>query len=337
MRTVNGRKMRIVDAHTHLSAERCAQAVQIMERIGLDVMIDVSPNLPPELERKLEAFAAHPGKLFACCGVDPAGWDAPGWTARECRALGRAAAAGAVGVKIPKEWGLNHRDAAGRLIVIDDKRLDPVYGTAGSLGLPVVFHTADPRAFFDPVDGRNERREELGLNPDWSFSDPSRYPFGWWQLVRKIEKVIARHPECVFVGAHFGCAAEEPGYVAEVLRDNPRYHADIAARIGELGRHRADAMRRAFVECQDRILFGTDMGVRETIMLGAPQAFEPSSEDVQRFYQAHWRWLETGDSGIDHPTPIQGRWPVDAIRLPTEALEKLYAGNAARVFLRARG
>jgi predicted TIM-barrel fold metal-dependent hydrolase len=146
--------------------------------------------------------------------------------------------------------------------------------------------------------------------------------------------VIARHPSCVFVGAHFGCAAEAPGYVADVLRDNPRYHADTAARLGELGRHRAETVRAIFTELQDRILFGTDMGIRETIMLGAPQAFEPSTEDIERFYAAHWRWLETNDRGIDHPTPIQGRWTVDAIGLPVDVLEKLYGGNAARVFSR---
>ena len=31
---------------------------------------------------------------------------------------------------------------------------------------------------------------------------------------------------------------------------------------------------------------------------------------------------------IDHPTPIQGRWKVDAIDLPPEILRKLYRDNA---------
>ena len=32
-----------------------------------------------------------------------------------------------------------------------------------------MFHTADPTAFFEPIDAENERYEELAAHPDWGF------------------------------------------------------------------------------------------------------------------------------------------------------------------------
>ena len=45
-----------------------------------------------------------------------------------------------------------------------------------TLGVPVTIHVADPIAFFDPLDERNERLEELLANPDWWFGDRDRFP-----------------------------------------------------------------------------------------------------------------------------------------------------------------
>ena len=50
------------------------------------------------------------------------------------------------------------------------------------------------------------------------------------------------------------------------------------------------------------------------------------------FFASHFRYFETNARGFAHPTPIQGDWTIDGIGLPREVLEKLYAGNARRVF-----
>jgi hypothetical protein len=46
------------------------------------------------------------------------------------------------------------------------------------------------------------------------------------------------------------------------------------------------------------------------------------------FYQAHFAYLEGHGKGIAHPSPIQGRWTVDAIGLAPAVLDKLYFRNA---------
>ena len=67
--------------------------------------------------------------------------------------------------------------------------------------MPVTIHVADPIAFFEPLDARNERWEELRANPDWHFwptRPPGRPeadgfpPFD--ELIDGLEAVVARHP-----------------------------------------------------------------------------------------------------------------------------------------------
>jgi predicted TIM-barrel fold metal-dependent hydrolase len=54
-------------------------------------------------------------------------------------------------------------------VLPDDKRLTEVFAAAGELGLPILIHTVDPIAFFQPLDGNNERYEELQREPTWWF------------------------------------------------------------------------------------------------------------------------------------------------------------------------
>ena len=54
----------------------------------------------------------------------------------------------------------------------------------------------------------------------------------------------------------------------------------------------------------------------------------PTIPDAERFFRAHWEYFETDHKQIDHPTPIQGNWKVDAIKLPPDVLRKLYHDNA---------
>ncbi len=153
-------------------------------------------------------------------------------------------------------------------------------------GVPVTIHVADPVAFFEPLDARNERWEELHAHPDWHFwptRPPGRPdldgfpPFD--ELIDGLESVVVRHPGTVFIGAHVGCAAEDLARVALILERAPNFHVDLAARIAELGRQPYTS--RAFIErWADRVLFGTDM---------AP---DPA------WWAVYYRFLETADESF---------------------------------------
>jgi predicted TIM-barrel fold metal-dependent hydrolase len=325
-----------VDVHTHIEPGAYRRAVSLEAAHGVRHLVNLSGGGPGDgLEESLaEARAVGHVTVFANPDfreIKKGGAYGPRLATR----LAAAKALGARGVKISKGLGLGYVDRQGRLIPVDDKGLDPLFEAAGRLGLPIAIHSGDPKAFWLPPTPDNERYDELVVHPRWSFFGA---PVTWEELYAQFERRVARHPKTTFIGVHFGNDPEDPARVGQMLDQHANLMIDTAARVPEIGRvdarHDAQRMRAFFERYQDRILFGTDLGVGtqdEELMLGSTGAAPPRPEDVERFFSSTWRWFETADRQIPSPTPIQGRWNVDGIALPREILDKVYAGNATRL------
>jgi hypothetical protein len=72
------------------------------------------------------------------------------------------------------------------------------------------------------------------------------------------------------------------------------------------------------------------------MQLGSVSETPPTFEDAIEFYEAHFRFFESAERQIDHPTPSQGDWKVDAIDLPPPVLRKLYYDNADKLIFAPR-
>ena len=107
----------------------------------------------------------------------------------------------------------------GSLLRIDDQRLDPLYEKAAELGVPIMYHIADPDAFFLPIDAENERYEELAAHPEWSYHGSH---YGKLELLAQRDRVIARHPKTTFVGAHVAEHRQKSLHGAIALREQLR-------------------------------------------------------------------------------------------------------------------
>ena len=70
----------------------------------------------------------------------------------EAKKLEQAVKMGARGLKIAKNLGLTVKDKSGKIVPVDDPRIDPIWAKCGELGIPVMIHVSDPKAFFTPVD-----------------------------------------------------------------------------------------------------------------------------------------------------------------------------------------
>ena len=322
----------LVDAHTHISPQSTERALEIFDEVGIDWALNLSGLWPGgPLEANLEA-ARETGRLLVSTnlpwGLAQRRRDFPQIAAR---LLKTAAFMGARCLKIEKALGLQVLHPDGHRLAVDDPWLDPVWQTAGAIGLPVVIHTADPEAFWLPIDENNERLAELSAHPGWSYYGRDVPPFE--SLLAELMRVVARHPETIFVAVHFGNRAEDPAWVGEQLDRYPNLFVDIAARIPEVGRHRAEAVRALFIKHQDRILFGTDLGVSgpEFLMLGSFGEEPNQRSEVAPFFAAHRRWLQTRDT-LPSPTPIQGDWSIHGLGLPQPVLQKIYVKNAVRIY-----
>lgn len=326
-----------VDVHLHVDLDSVALADAILREQHIVIGLNASGGAPGYgLEESMAAARATHGRLLPLCNLAFAGVGRPGWAEQAVASLQQCKRLGGKGLKVAKYVGLGLTGPDGRIVPVDDPALDIVFEAAGSLGLPVLIHSGDPKTFFDPPTPNNERFEELSVHPGWSFHGvaPNGQPWpSWSELLDQFERRVARHPRTTFVGAHFGNAAEEPGRVARMLDRYPNLAIDTAARVPEFGRHPAEAMRRFFERHQDRILFGSDLGVSSGgLVLGSGGRDPGTREESRTFFARHWAYFESAAQKMEHPTPIQGRWTVDGIHLPRSILAKVYAGNAARVF-----
>jgi predicted TIM-barrel fold metal-dependent hydrolase len=320
-----------IDAHNHLgrwlsewagdvpgawTVADVGALLELMDACNLRAIVNLDGRWGDELEANLDRYdRAHPGRFATCCHVDWAAavssGDIGGATAASLRESVRA---GAKGIKVWKDLGLHVRDDRGELILPDDGRLAPLWEACAAAGAPVFVHTADPVAFFDPVDARNERYEQLHVYPEWSFADPSFPRFD--RLIDALEALVAGHPDTTFVGVHAGGYAENLGRVGSMLDRYANYHVDIAARVAELGRQ-PRAARELVVSHPKRVLFGID-------------EFPPEREN----YAVYFRFLETADEHFPHSTeevPLMGRWAISGLDLPDDVLRAVYAQNAERL------
>lgn len=336
---------RLIDLHQHVDSSEAAlgRDMRLMDTVGVGLVVNLSggfvthkPGEKSEFERNKElADRLYPGRFLYYMSLDFAGWDDPDFPERAVQQIEEGYRLGAAGFKEYKRLGLYLKDKAGRLIRVDDPKLDPVWRRCGELGMPVSIHVADPQAFWKPYNADNERWRELKDHPQWWFGDPAKYP-PFHELLAALDRVIERHPQTTFVCVHFANNAEDIDWVEQALDKRPNMHADLAARIPEIGRHDPARVHRLFVKHQDRILFGTDFMVYANLTLGSGgSGSPPTDEDAIEFYVKHWRWLETSDRQFEHMTPIQGDWKIDAIDLPASVLRKVYFDNARRLLVRS--
>jgi predicted TIM-barrel fold metal-dependent hydrolase len=308
--------------------EQLAQILKWMDELNVQTMINLTGGIGDELKLAIETLQqAHPGRFLICTEPSYARLQEPDFPKVQADELRAAKEQGARGLKVLKTLGLFLREqlTEGPLVPVDDPRFDPMWEAAGALGLPVFIHTSDPDAFFTPIDGSNERWEELGNHPDWSFYGkdfPSKN-----ELLAQRNRVIERHPKTTFVGLHVGNRSEHLAEVGEWLDRYPNFNVEVGARLGELGRQ-PKTSRQFFDKYQDRILFGTDAVPLPDGDNYPQQVLRPE------MFQCYFRFFETEDEYFDYspaPTPPQGRWKIYGIGLPDEILKKVYHNNAARI------
>jgi predicted TIM-barrel fold metal-dependent hydrolase len=327
----------VVDVHNHLGRwltpdgqwmiEDVGALLAVMDACDVATVVNLDGRWGNELTENLARYDhRHAGRFVTFAHLD---W-AAAFARRRADDVVRelvsqvddAVARGARGFKVWKDLGLSVRDADRRLVMPDDERLLPAFEAIGAHGVPVLIHTADPVAFFQPLDARNERLDELAAMPDWWFGSPGLPSFD--QLIEALERLVTATPGTTYIGAHLGCHAEDVDAVGHMLDRCPNFHVDIGGRLGELGRV-PRGFRRLVQAHPDRVLFGTD-------------AYPVTADD----YRTAFRFCETDDEAFGYApghgtatgeVPPQGRWDISGAALPSEVLPDFYAGNARRLLL----
>jgi uncharacterized protein len=309
-------KYPVIDIHSHhqtpIAPERLKEVVAAMDKLNLQVLVNLSGASGDRLKRGIEALKASPyaDRMVLFANIDfPGAGVPPGFGLKAATQLEADVKAGALGLKIFKELGLRIKKPDGSRLHLDDPELDPIWAKCAELQIPVLIHTAEPAPFFDPIDFTNERWLEEALFPDRRYQDPWFPRFE--ELLAERDRMFAKHRNTTFIAAHMAYLSNDLGRFGKYLDANPNVYPETAAVLAEYGRQPRTA-RAFFVKYQDRILFGKD-------------SFQPDE------FPYYWRTFETGDEYFDYYRDYHAFWKLYGMELPDDALKKLYYKNALKL------
>lgn len=305
-------KFPFIDVHNHqwgMSKGRLQELASEMNKMNMAVMVNLSGVGGSTLAGFTDNIkATYPNRFIVFTNLDFDNFGSADWTERAVKRLENDVANGAKGLKIFKNLGFSVKDGSGKVVPVDDPRLDAIWEKCGELKIPVLIHTADPASFWNKMDEKNERWLELETHPN-RRRGPGDYSFQ--ELLDQQHRMFAKHPHTTFIAAHFGWLPNNLGELGKLLDRLPNVVVEFGAVIAELGRQ-PRAAYNFFEKYQDRILFGKDSWV-------------PNE------YATYFRVLETADEYFPYHKKYHAFWRMYGMNLPDDILKKLYYKNALRI------
>ncbi len=306
-------KFPFIDVHGHqyrMPNQDLAPVIAAMDTLNMGIMVNLSGRSGESLQKSVKNIADHyPNRFVVFANINFNDVGSEGWTQNAVNQLEEDCKNGAKGLKVYKSLGLSNKDINGNRIAVDDPRLDAIWSKCGELGIPVLIHTADPKSFWDPFDGDNERWLELKTRPRRKRSDTNPAP--WQQLIDEQHRMFKKHPNTTFINAHMGWYANNLPKLSKLLDEIPNMNVGIGAIIAELGRQPRQA-KAFFIKYQDRILFGKD-------------SWKPEE------FPTYFRVLESADEYFPYHKKYHAYWAMYGLDLPDDVLKKVYYKNALRI------
>lgn len=262
--------------------------------------------------------AAHPDRFFLVATFDPFRFNEPDFVPSVIAQLRTDIAAGAKGVKVWKDIGMEVKDAEGKHVQIDHPRFQPIWDFLVAGNIPVVAHIAEPLAAWRPLDPNDPHFWYYSNNPRYhAFQHPEipRHE----TIIAARDRWLARNPRLAVIGMHIGSLEHDVDEVAKRLDAYPNLTVETAARINDLAMQPTAKVRAFFIKYQDRVMWGTDFGEGSVSRVGLEDSFN-----------RHWRYY----AGTDTVTLGNARsWhrTVQGLALPRRVLEKFAHRNAERV------
>lgn len=272
-----------------------------------------------------------PGRVGWVTSFSLEGFGSTGWAEGAVEGIRGDVGAGACGVKVWKNVGMELRDSeTGELVLADDGRFAPVYRGVAGTGRPLLMHIAEPIQAWRELDPRDPHYGYFSQAKKWHWYGRTDVP-SHERLIESRDAVVRGNPDLVVVGLHLGSQEHDLGAVGERLAKWGNYWVDTGARLGDLAVHaeRDWAGLRGFLtRWSERVMWGEDW------VLTKPEG-EMSTEARKKFrvslrarYELEKRFLSTQDV-----MEIAGR-RVRGLGLEGDVLDRLVCGNARRLYFR---
>ncbi len=321
----------VVDGHIHFPhPELMDDLVAVTERIGLArANLVAVPDLQAINQNPaLVHFKVHhPERAYVCGALDYTQMWADPASASEVLAaqIATLKAIGFDGLKL-----VEGKPVVRRLLAMpfDGPEYAGMWAALEEQGFPVVFHVADPEEFWDA-----ERCPDWARAQGWFYGDGT-YPLKE-DLYAEVGRVLERHPDLKVVFAHFYFLSADLARAGAFLDAHPHVCFDLTPGVEMYVNFARDleAARDFFVEYQDRLVYGTDIGA--TAVQRDPAQGLDWDDSLGRAWIVR-RFLET-DGPFSAPEGIGHDLGMDSegfrgIALPSDVLEKIYRVNFERLF-----
>jgi len=265
-------------------------------------------------------YSKYPDHFELWSGFDYTDYDKPGYGPAAVAELERCVKMGAKGVGElgDKGWGLYYSSSTtdnvhpGTDMHIDDPRLKLLLDKCAELNLPINIHIADPIWMYEKIDSTNDGLMNAVLyRMDTREKDVLPHEEQMPHLINAIEQ----HPDIFFIACHLANHSYDLDKVGKWLDKFPNFYVDLSGRFSEMAavpRYAAKFLEKY----QDRVLFGTDLGVDDMMFDAAFRVLESTDE--------HWYDIDR----------YEYHWPLYGLGLDDEVLKKIYKENAARILVR---
>ena len=318
------------DTHVHINTSDASFLQQAKDDnfdvITVNVDAPQYPSIDEQQTLAIAHAAAFPGRVAFATTISVKSFASPQWQDETIARLQDAFAKGAVAVKFWKNIGMELRAADGSFVMIDDPKFDPVLAFIARSKVTMLGHLGEPKNCWLPLEEMttNNDRAYYKEHPEYHMYQHRDYPT-YEQQVAARDRMLSKHPDLTFVGAHLGSLEWSTDELGKRLDQFPNMAVDMAARIGHLqyqARADREKVRRFFLKYQDRIIYGSDQAI------GTKRDPAAVRQRAHEIWTRDWRFLAT-DETLRTPE-VDGAF--QGLKLPRDVIDKVYRTNSSRWF-----
>ena len=308
-------KYPVIDFHSHAYAKSDAELqewVKTMDRFGVEKTIILTGQTGKAFDSIYDIYSKYDDHFELWCGFDYTGYQEKGWPQKAIKELERCFKKGAKGIGELGDKGAglkNSKPTPALGMHIDDARMIPLLKRCGELGMPVNVHVADPYWMYLPIDAHNDG---LMNAANWKIDTNNKDLLMHAELINTLENAVKGNPGTTFIACHLANCSHDLEILGRLFDAYDNLYADIAARYAE----NAPVPRRTkafFEKYQDRLVYGTDMGMDASM------------------YETTFRILESADEHFYGKELFSYHWPLNGLDLSDTTLQKMYYQNSKKI------
>jgi predicted TIM-barrel fold metal-dependent hydrolase len=325
-----------IDAHVHIREDIDTVFIKQAEAdnfLLLNINVYTSSGQPIEEQQKfaVRQVQSFPDRIAWATTFSLKHYNEDDWQEETIAYLKNSFSQGAIAVKVWKNIGFFLKDKNGNLVMIDNRRFDPVLDYLAKNNIPLIGHLGEHRNSWLPL-------EEMTVkgNRDYARAHPQEHMYlhperpSYEDYIKVRDNMLEKHRDLKFIGAHLGSLEWSVDELAKRLDKFPNMAVDMAERISHLQYQALTDWQKVhdfFIQYQDRLLYATDLRSKAMDIVNNgitdPAGIKKHAHEV---WLRHWKFFTT-DEEMRVPK-VDGAFK--GLKLPREVIDKIYYKNAVK-------